>query len=103
MRRNLKSKLSEYNVSSSSSIIIMADIFGKNDGTNFCEGLVDASNESTFFLQLENMEKKWNELEQADSMQQPKFYNWFVKNEAQVFADAMIKSKLGSSGFRVSS
>lgn len=91
MRRNLKSKLNEYHVTSTSSSIIMADIFGKNDGTNFHEGLVDAPNEKAFFTQLENMKKKWNELEQGDSKQQPKFFNWFVKYEGQVFADTMIK------------
>ena len=98
MRRNLKSKLSEYHVTSMSSLIILADIFGKNDGTNFHEGLVDASNEGEFFVELESMEKKWNEMEEADSKQQPKFYNWFVKYEGQVFADAMIKPRRETAG-----
>lgn len=98
MLRNLKSKLTECHVSSSSSMAIIADIFGRSDGTSFREGLVDASNESTFFTQLESMEKKWNKLENADSKQKPKFHYWFVKYEACVFADAMIKSKREAAG-----
>lgn len=98
MRRNLKSKLSECRVSSKSCSIIIADIFGKNDGTNFHEGLVDASSETAFFGQLDSMQTKWNELEKADSKQNPKFFDWFVKYESQVFADAMIKPKRETAG-----
>ena len=66
----------------------------------FHEGLVDASNEGEFFVELVSMEKKWNEMEEADSKQQPKFFNWFVKYayEGQVFADAMIKPRREAAG-----
>ena len=63
MRRNIKAKLGELHVTAASSTII-ADIFGKSDGTAFCEGLADAPSEAVFYSQLETMEKKWNELEQ---------------------------------------
>ena len=98
MRRNIKTKLNELRITSASSSIILADIFGNIDGTNFQEGLVDASNELKFFSQLEGMETKWNELEQTDSKQQPKFFNWFQKYESHVFANAMIKPKHEAAG-----
>ena len=49
MRRNIKSKLHELNVSTGSSLAIVEDIFGKSDGTTFREGLVDASSTGQFF------------------------------------------------------
>ena len=49
-------------------------------------------------MELESMEKKWNEMEEADSKQQPKFDNWFVKYEGQVYADVMIKPRRETEG-----
>ena len=98
MRRNIKAKLNELNVSSASKSIILVDIFGKNDGTNFQEGLVDAASEGLFYSQLESVEKKWNELELIDSKCEPKFFNWFQKYESSVFATAMIKPKREAAG-----
>lgn len=49
MRRNLKTKLNELHITSASSSTILADIFGKVDGTTFQEGLVDASSEESFY------------------------------------------------------
>ena len=91
MRRNIKSKLHELNVSTGSSLAVVEDIFGKSDGTTFHEGLVDASNTGQFFSQLEGMEDKWNNLECADTKQPSNFFCWFKKNQSCVFASCMIK------------
>ena len=91
MRRNIKSKLHELNVSTGSSLAIVEDIFGKSDSTTFHEGLVDASSTGQFFSQLEGMEDNWNNLECADTKQPSKFFCWFKKNQSCVFASCMIK------------
>ena len=98
MRRNIKSKLNELRFTSASLSLVLADLFGMNDGTTFREGLVDASDEKDFFLKLKNMEKKWNYLEQKDSKQQTKFFCWFQKYEARAFSDAMIKPRREAAG-----
>ena len=77
MCRNIKAKLREFFMTSASSTVIVADIFGKRDGTNFLEGLVDASSVADFFSQLQGMEKKCNDIEVADSKQDPRFFSWF--------------------------
>ena len=81
MRRNIKSKLNDLHVSTASSFIIMEDIFGKSDSTTFQEGLVDAPDAEQFFVQLESIEDKWNELERADTNQPPEFFGWFKKTK----------------------
>ena len=95
MRRNIKSKLSDLNITPTSSAVILSDLFGKSDGTNFEEGLVDAEDESSFFSYLTEMEVKWKQLEQVE---EPKFYDWFQKYAARVFAEAMIKPKREAAG-----
>ena len=86
MRINIKAKLADLSFTSTSSLVL-ADIFGKSDGTNF---------EGVFFAQLEGiMKNKWNNLEKNE---QPKFFNWFLKYESQVFADAMIKPRREAAG-----
>ena len=52
-----------------------------------------------FFLHvLQEMEKKWNDLEQKNSKQDPKFFNWFQKYKSRAFVDAMIKPRREAAG-----
>jgi ABC-type transporter MlaC component len=48
---------------------------------------VDAEDELSFFSHLE---VKWKQLEKGE---EPKFYDWFQKYAARVFAEAMIKPR----------
>ena len=63
VRRNIKAKLTEFNVPSQLSVKILDDIFGRRIGDTFVEGLVDATDDEDFQEKLESVQQSWSSLE----------------------------------------
>ena len=59
LRKNVKDELFRRKFSDTIVSDIAGDIFGKQVGTTYFEGLVDAENEDVFYKKLEEMRKIW--------------------------------------------
>ena len=79
LRQNIKDKLRVLNIPQRVWKEFLADIFGKQAGSHFEHGLVDASSEATFLSALENVKGRWNNLERSCNgvESDPRFYSWF--------------------------
>ena len=81
--RNVKRKLQELALPQFIVFDILADIFGKQDGTTKETGLIDSEDAKEFRLRLEQCKKIWNSRELTyRSNCDPKFYSWFLKYKA---------------------
>ena len=78
-RQNIKDKLREIGMHESATKTILDDIFGRQIGSHFEEGLVDAEKEKTFWSMLDSLEIEWSNLERGCYLQKtvPSFFNWF--------------------------
>ena len=61
-------------------------------------GLVDAEDDEVFNAQLQNLEKVWNEREQACTKDDSVFYDWFLEYCKDVIKDSMLLSVRKSAG-----
>ena len=70
---------------------IIKDIFGIQQGTIYVKGLLDATDVHEFDYKLSLLEEKWNGIEfSLFPTKDPCFYDWLVKNEADVMKNSMI-------------
>lgn len=93
MKKNIESKLKENGLPSSISQEFISDIFGKNMGGIYEEGLVDATSSVEFDCRLENCRNVWNVREkQYRGSGQRSFYDYFVSHCADVMRDTMLKN-----------
>lgn len=74
---------------------ILDDIFGKQWGDTYFEGLVDAVDVASFDLKLQALRQRWQRLIPAIGRQ---FHVWFVKYEAALLKDTMIRSVREAAG-----
>ena len=82
-RDNITRKLRDFNVKECGIKQILSDVFGtKSDDTLF-PGLVDSTDSSDFAEKLELLKPKWNSI-------CPAFFEWFMKQEAQLICSSMI-------------
>ncbi len=59
---------------------IIADIFGKQFGSNFESGLIDANSAEAFWKLLSRVKERWNNLERScNPLSDTQFYDWFCK------------------------
>ncbi len=63
VRRNIKEELSKCGVPQEVRGSILDDVFGKQVGSTFIEGLVDASDDCDFKEKLDLLIDKWSDLE----------------------------------------
>ena len=79
LRQNVKDKLRTLDIPQGVWKEFLADIFGKQVGSHFEHGLVDASSEAEFLSSLENVEGRWNNLERScnGGESDVHFYSWF--------------------------
>ena len=69
------------------------DIFGTQRGTVYTKGLLDATDASDFDQKLSFLEAKWHEMERSiHPHHTPLFYDWLIRNEAEVMKKSMIAS-----------
>ena len=90
-RKNIKDQLYNRKFPEAVACEIVDDIFGKQVGSTFIEGLVDAENEAMFYEKLEQMELKWKQKEEKIPGCQPRFYNWFCTYKADQLVSGMLK------------
>ena len=93
-QQNIKDKLREIGMHESATKTILDDIFGRQIGSHFEEGLVDAEEEKTFWSMLDSLEIEWSNLERGYYLQKtvPSFFNWFKRHKAPVVAETMLRS-----------
>ena len=102
-RKNFKDKLKEIGMPQSATKKIVEDIFGRQIGSHFDEGLVGAEEEVSFWAMLNSLETEWNNLEKGGIVQKsvPSFFNWFKWYKAPTIVHTMLrcvreKANLGS-------
>ena len=93
VRRNVKDKLNECNISSQFTIEILDDVFGNKIGTVYVEGLVDADDVDDFDAKLESLLTKWRDQDVATTSVSNigKFISWFQSCKAPVIRSSIIK------------
>ena len=85
------SKLTELLLPQSTREDIIKDIFGVQQETTYVQGILDAEDCADFDGRLASLQKKWEELEKAaHPHQQPRFYDWILRYEADVMKSCMI-------------
>ena len=90
LRRNVKDKLNALKLQSIVNEII-ADIFGKQVGSNFESGLVEADSAETFWKLLSRLQERRNNLERScNPSSKPQFYDWFCQYKASDFVNSAI-------------
>ncbi len=90
-RNNIKNELHRRGFPDSVASEIVDEIFGKQVGTTYCEGLVDAENEAIFHQQLEEKEKEWRSKEEEIPGCLPGFHDWFCEYKIDSVVGGMLK------------
>lgn len=88
LRRNIKDKLTECNISHHASIIL-DDVFGRKLDTVFQEGLVDCHDSDDYEAKLQ---ESWRKFEEAGA---DKFINLFMANKAGTIRTTILRSVRG--------
>jgi hypothetical protein len=71
---------------------ICSDIFGKEVGSTYVEGLIDAENEDVMHVKLTELKEKWLKLEKENSCHGVHdFYEWFCKNKVNAITNSMLQ------------
>ena len=65
MRRNILAKVQELGISQSTKHTIVEDLFGKQAGSHYIEGLVDARNNAQYNKGLAQLFEKWKSLDRS--------------------------------------
>ena len=88
IRRNLKDKLAECNITVDLSQKILDDVFGKKLGSVFVEGIVDASDDSDFQNKLDAVTQVWHSCSLPSTANLERFI--FMVSKASVIRDTML-------------
>ena len=90
VRRNIKDKLNSCSVPSDVGKAILGDVFGRQSGTVFEEGLVDSSDSDDFQVKLQSLLTKWRSIEVPTVANMDRFTEWFIGNKADVIRKTML-------------
>ena len=90
VQRNTKAKLQEIGISDRFRNIILDDIFGKNVGSHYNEGLVDTTSSKAYDGVFKSLTKKWQALDLSNDALN-KFVRWFQKYKSNVIKRSMLK------------
>ena len=90
VRRNVRDKLCEYNISSHLSNEMLDDIFGKKMGSVYVKGLVDSIDTEDFEEKAGKLLEKWRNSEHTSASDIEGFINWFQTFKMPVIRDSMI-------------
>ena len=92
MKKNISQKLKDRGIPSRESKEFLADIFGRQCGSSFEEGLVDAENGRDFDSKFENCQADWLERDARYLREaQAPFYTYFKTQYADVVQSTMLK------------
>ena len=75
LRKSIEKKLLELGITGKKKTDIAADIFGQRIGTIYESGLIDASNDETFYKMLESLKERWSNFDEKGRQ----FYEWFCE------------------------
>ena len=105
LRQNVRDKLHTLKIPKDSCKEFLVDIFGCQTGSHLEMGLVDAASEDSFFQALQNLKKKWNNLERGHIIPEsdPKFYDWFSRYKADEIVKCVLPSVRMKAGLKDSS
>lgn len=91
LRGNIKNELHRRNFPDSVACEIANDILGKQVGSTYCEGLVDAESETMFYQKLEEMKRKWSTKEDDNPSCTTGFYEWFCEHKLEPIVAGMLR------------
>ena len=80
-RNAVKRQLLERKYTEKTASEIADEIFGKQVGNTYIEGLVYSKSEEVFFEKLEAMKDSWSKREVDNPYVVPGFYDWFCHHE----------------------
>jgi len=92
VRRNLKDKCVECNISVDLSQRILGDVFGKTLGNVLVEGIVDASPDQDFQNKLEDLTQSWCNCDVPSAANVEKLIEYFTTKKAPLIRDTMLRS-----------
>ena len=93
MKDNIRRKLTDLLVPESVREEIVRYMFGSQQGMVYVKGILDASDEEDLDQHLLMLKEKWDSLEYSvHPHQNPQFYCWLLKNEADDMKVSMIAS-----------
>ena len=97
-RRNVTSKLREVGVCESVQQIIVGDIFGKQVGTQYLEGLVDVESEQQYEDGLQTLCERWKMYDTYTGGPVSTFIQWYMKFKTSLIKEGLLRSKRQSAG-----
>ena len=99
MRRNILAKVQELGISQSTKQVIVADLFGKQVGTHYIEGLVDAREKAQYSEGFAKLSKKWESLDASKSGPVHDFVQWYSQYKSTIIQTTMLQSIRKEAGF----
>jgi hypothetical protein len=97
LKRNIAEKLKSRGISSSDIQEFLADIFGKQCGNTFQEGLIDSKNAVDFHHRLKACKVLWEERD-AILDDAPSFFDYFNHHYATIISNTMLKDVRTAAG-----
>ena len=91
VRRNIKSKIQEMGITESVQQIILGDIFGKQVGAQYIEGLIDAENDQEYENGLQSLIRKWKALDANEDGPVCSFTGWFVQYKNAAVKEGLLR------------
>ena len=90
-RRNIKSKIREMGISESVQLIILGDIFGKQVGSQYIEGLIDAENDQQYENGLQSLIGKWKTLDISEDGPVCSFTKWLLQYKNAAIKEGLLR------------
>ena len=98
MRRNIKAKACELHLPEKITDVILNDIFGKQIGQEFYEGLVDVSSDTEYEKGIKHLFCKWKALDSSVNGPVNAFILWFSRYKQDLIKKTMLKSSRSKAG-----
>ncbi|XP_065891101.1 uncharacterized protein [Dysidea avara] len=100
-RNNIKKNLRERRLPELVVNEITDEIFGKQVGSSYVEGLVDAESEEIFYKQLEERKVQWDRIEKENPGCVSGFYEWFNEHKCEEIVSGMLSPVREDAGLGV--
>ena len=100
-RNNVKKNLRDRKLPESVVNEIVDDVFGKQVGSTYYEGLVDARSEEILYQKLEEKKLSWEQLESEHPGCSTGFYDWFCRHQCDPIVSGMLRNVREDAGLGV--
>ena len=100
-RDNVKKNLRDCRFPESVVNEIADDVFGKQVGSTYCEGLVDAESKEVFYQKLEEKRLLWEKTEKEHPGCSSGFYDWFCQHQYEPIVSGMLRHVREDAGLGV--